>query len=329
MVNAEHPVRIVIVECDHDSFVPERTLAAERGIELEIALVDPRDLDGIAEHARGADGILMQYAQLTADVLDRLGGVRAIGRYGVGVDTIDIAAATARGIAVCNVPDYGSEAVSDHAIALALSAARGVTRLDRSVRTGSSSIEAVKPLHELGGRTFGVLGAGRIGRATARKARGIGFRTVGYDPLADPGTVLDGIAMATLEEVLAASDILSLHLPLTAGTHHLIGAAQLAGMRRHAILVNTSRGGVVDTDALVAALGDGTIGGAALDVFETEPLGSAHPLVALENVALTPHVAWYTEESYERLKSRTLANVIDVCSGRRPRTILNPEVLAS
>lgn len=318
-------MRIVIVECDHDSFRPEEELARERGIDLRIALSD--GVDELVEHARGADGILMQYATLTPEVLDRLEGVRAIGRYGVGVDTIDVDAATARGIAICNVPDYGSEAVSDHAIALTLAAARGIARLDRSVRAGSFEIEAVKPLHEISGRTFGVLGAGRIGRATARKARGLGFRTIGYDPLLDDGAEVDGIHIASLATVLAESDVLSLHLPLTDSTRHIVDAEALARIKPGALLVNTSRGGIVDTLALVAALRSGRLGGAALDVFEVEPLSPGDPLLALESVTLTPHSAWYTEESYRRLKRSTLENVIDVCAGVRPRVILNPEVL--
>lgn len=318
-------MRIVIVESDHDSFGPEEELARERGVDLGIAL--SRSVDELVEHARGADGILMQYAELTPAVLDRLEGVRAIGRYGVGVDTIDVEAATARGIAVCNVPDYGSEAVSDHAIALALSAARGIARLDRSVRAGSFRIEEVKPLHELAGRTFGVLGAGRIGRATARKARGLGFRTIGYDPLMAEGAEVDGIRIGSLEHVLAESDILSLHLPLNDRTRHLVDAAALARMKPTALLVNTSRGGTVDTAALVEAIRAGGLAGAALDVFETEPLSPADPLLTVDAVTLTPHAAWYTEESYRRLKRSTLENVIDVCSGIRPRVILNPEVL--
>lgn len=318
-------MRIVIVESDHDSFAPEQELARERGVELEIALSD--DLDGLIENARGADGILMQYARLTPDALDRLAGVRAIGRYGVGVDTIDVAAATARGIAVCNVPDYGSEAVSDHAIALALSAVRGIARLDRSVRAGAFGLEDVKPLYEISGRTFGVLGAGRIGRATARKARGLGFSTIGADPVLGPGAEVDGIRMVDLDTLLDESDVLSLHLPLNDSTRHLIDAAALRRMRHGAILVNTSRGGTVDTAAVVDALRDGRLAGAALDVFETEPLAPDDPLLGLESVTLTPHAAWYTEESYRRLKRSTLENVIDVCSGVRPRVILNPEVL--
>jgi D-3-phosphoglycerate dehydrogenase len=320
-------MRIVIVESDHDGFEPEKELARERGIDLEIAL--SAAIEELVENARGADGILMQYAELTPDVLDRLEGVRAIGRYGVGVDTIDVEAATARGIAVCNVPDYGSEAVSDHAIALALAGARGIARLDRGLRAGVFGIEGAKPLYELSGRSFGVLGAGRIGRATARKARGVGFRTIGYDPLLEPGTEVDGIRMTTLDAVLAESDILSLHLPLTTATRHLIDAEALARMKPGALLVNTSRGGTVDTAALVEALTAGRLGGAALDVFESEPLPPDNPLLALESVTLTPHAAWYTEESYQRLKRGTLENVIDVCAGARPRVILNPAVLDS
>ena len=321
-------MRIVLVECDHDSFVPERELAAESGIDFEIRLSS--GIDELVEHAQGADGILMQYAQLTGEVLDQIPGLKAVGRYGVGVDTVDIDAASARGIAVCNVPDYGSESVSDHAIALALSVARGVTRLDRSVRRGSADIEFAKPMHEISsGRVFGIIGAGLIGRAAARKARGLGFRTIGYDVMAVAGTTVDGVEMLGFDEVLRTADVVSLHVPLGPDTLHLIDGEALAGVKPGTILVNTSRGGVVDTDAVVDALTSGRLGGAGLDVFETEPLPLGHPLLDIDSAVLTPHVAWYTEESYARLKRRTLENVIEVCEGRTPRNILNPSVLGS
>ena len=165
-------MKIVITECDHDSFVPEHEVTDPAGAEL--VLTQSRTAAELVANAAGAEGILVQYAQITADVMDALPDLRAIGRYGVGVDSVDVAAATARGIAVCNVPDYGTESVSDHAIALALAAARGIPRLDRGVRTGSFDLVAVRPLFQTRGRVFGVVGMGLIGTATARKAAGLG-----------------------------------------------------------------------------------------------------------------------------------------------------------
>ncbi|CAA9237442.1 MAG: D-3-phosphoglycerate dehydrogenase [uncultured Arthrobacter sp.] len=320
-------LKIVITDCDHDSIAIEEDLARSRGAGLTLATC--RTEDDVIAAAAGADGILVQYAPITARVLDALPALRAIGRYGVGVDTVDVDAATARGVAVCNVPDYGTEDVSDHAIALALTLARGVTQLDRRMRAGEHSLAPVRPLHRTATRVFGIVGLGLIGSATARKARGIGYTVIGYEPRLTPGSVTpDGVEVVTFEELLARADVVSLHVPLNAGTHHLIDAGTLAAMKPGAVLVNTCRGGVVDTAAVVAALESGQLAGAGLDVFEQEPLPEGHPLLGLGNAVLTPHAAWYSEESYGELKSRTLENVLDVCSGTVPRNILNPKVLS-
>ena len=320
-------VKIVITDCDHDSTAIEEELARSHGAELKLASC--RTEDDVIEAAAGATGILVQYAPITARVLDALPGLKAIGRYGVGVDTVDVEAATVRGVAVCNVPDYGTEDVSDHALALAMTLARGVTQLDRRMRAGEYSLAPVQPLHRTATRVFGIVGLGLIGSATARKARGVGYTVIGYEPRLTPGSVTaDGVEITSFEDLLARADVVSLHVPLTAQTHHLINAGTLQAMKPGAVLVNTCRGGVVDTDAVVAALESGHLSGAGLDVFEQEPLPEEHPLLGLDNAVLTPHAAWYSEESYGELKSRTLQNVLDVCFGTAPRNILNPEVLS-
>ncbi len=319
-------VRIVITECDHDSFAAEHDLTDPAGAEL--VLTQSRSALELVANAQGADAILVQYAPITAEVMDALPRLRVIGRYGVGVDSVDIEAATARGIAVCNVPDYGTESVSDHAIGLTMACARGIPRLDRGIRAGSFDLAAVRPLYKTRDRIFGVIGLGLIGTATARKAAGLGYQVIGYDIAAEPGaTTFHGFESVGLGELLERSQVVSLHTPLTNITRAMIGADQLALMRQDAILVNTSRGGVIDTDALVEALLTGSIRGAAIDVHESEPLPAGHPLTTFDSVVLTPHLAWYTEESYDELKRRTVANVLAVCAGRPPRNIVNPEVL--
>lgn len=321
-------MRITVTECDHDSFAAELAVAEAAGAELVITQsAGPAEL---VANCAGADGILVQYASITAEVMDALPSLRAIGRYGVGVDSVDLAAATARGIAVCNVPDYGTESVSDHAIGLTLAVARGIPKLDRGVRAGRFDLAGVRPLYQTAGRVFGVIGMGLIGAATARKAAGLGYRVIGHDVRADPGEpTFHGFSSAGLDELLEKSQVISLHVPLTESTRHMIGAEQLARMRSDAVVVNTSRGGVIDTAALVQALRDGTIAGAGIDVHETEPLPVEHPLTGLDNVVLTPHLAWYSEESYGELKHRTIENVVEVCAGRAPRNIVNPEVLGA
>ncbi|MGP5413759.1 C-terminal binding protein [Brachybacterium paraconglomeratum] len=315
---------VVITECDHDAFDPESAVADERDLELRIEQSTPETLVG---NIQDADGILVQYAQITAEVMDGAPSLRAIGRYGVGVDTVDIDAATARGIAVTNVPDYGTEAVSDHAIGLAVSLARGIPLLDRSLRAGTYDVNLAKPLFGFRDRVFGVLGLGRIGTATARKAAGLGYKVIGYDSGTTPGARKDGIETVSFEDLIEQSQVLSVHVPLTDETRGLIGAKELAAMRDDAVIINTARGGIIDTDALVEALRDGDILGAGIDCHDQEPLPATHPIAALDNVVLTPHAAWYTEQSYAELKRRTLEGVADVLAGRRPRNLVNPEVL--
>ena len=318
-------MHIVITDCDHDTLEPERAITTRHGRTL--ALAKALTEDEVIVAGQGAAGLLVQYAQITAKVLDALPSVRAVGRYGVGFDSVDVEAATARGVAVCTVPDYGTEDVSDHAIALALSLARGVVRLDRGVRLGPAPFASVRPMHRIKGRVFGIVGLGLIGSATARKAIGLGYQVLAHDILLTPGTVVDGVLAVTFEEVLERSDVVSMHVPLDASTVHMMSTAQFARMRSEAILVNTCRGPVVDTSALVEALRTGAIGGAALDVHETEPLPVDSPLTGFDQVVLTPHIAWYSEESYLELKRRTVENVVEVLAGRRPRNIVNPEVL--
>lgn len=318
-------MRIVITECDHDAFDEEVAAAEQAGVELVIT--QSRTPDEVLANAAGADGLVVQYAPMTAAVMDALPSVKVIGRYGVGYDTVDIAAATERGIAVCNVPDYGTEAVSDHAIALALGSAREITRLDRALREGRVEFPGVRPLHLVGGRTFGIVGLGLIGSATARKAAGLGYEVICHDILAGDEPTFRGYPHVSLDELLQRSQVVSIHTPLTALTHHLIGERELRRMRPDATLVNTARGAIVDTLAVADAVRDGVIRSAALDVMETEPLPTAHPLMGVPQITLTPHMAWYSEESYGELKRRAVANVATLLTGGEPTNVVNPEAL--
>lgn len=319
-------MKIVITECDHDAFDEEFAAADAAGVELVVA--QSRSTEELISHARGAEGLVVQYARIDGDVLDALPTVRAVGRYGVGVDTIDLEAATARGVVVCNVPDYGTEAVSDHAIALALSSAREIARLDRDVRGGEFQFAAVRPMYLVGGRVFGVVGLGRIGHATARKARGLGYEVIYHDILG-----LDAAGgeypCVTLPELLERSAVVSIHVPLTDATRHLIGREELALMRPDATLINTARGGVIDTEALVDALRAGEIRSAALDVTEVEPLPRQHELLSFPQVTATPHMAWYSEESYGELKRRTVENVARILTGAEARNVVNTKALSA
>lgn len=318
--------KIIITDCDHSSTAIEQALAAERGIELVIATCKTED--EVIAAAADADAIVVQYAPITDRVLAALPQLKAIGRYGVGVDTLDVEAATARGVAVCNVPDYGTEDVSDHAIAMALALSRGLGQLDRGLRRGEAALAPAQPLHRFATRTFGVVGLGLIGAATARKAGALGFELIGFDPMLETGTITnEGVRVVSLDEVLSQADVVSLHVPLNKATHHLINSDSLRLFKPTAVLVNTCRGGVIDTLALVAALTSGALKAAGLDVLEQEPLDVSSELAGLDNVILTPHAGWYSEESYSELKYRAMENVADVVRGVRPRNIMNPTVL--
>lgn len=314
--------RVVITDCDHGSVEIERRVAEQYGYELVLAAC-ATDGEVIAA-GQDAVAILTQYAPVTDQVFDALPNLVAVGRYGVGVDTIDVDAATSHGVAVCNVPDYGTEDVSDHAIAHAVAQMRGLPRLDSGLRRGVAQLDPVRPLHRFSASTFAVFGLGLIGEATARKARGLGFRVIGTDPrYASGSTSPGGTAVVSQDELLARADLLSLHLPLTPQTRHLLDDHAFARMKRGAKVVNTCRGGVIDTAALVRALDAGLVAGAGLDVFEEEPLPATSPLMAFEQVMLSPHAAWYSEESFIELKRRAMENILDVCEGRAVANMVN------
>ena len=239
---------------------------------------------------------------LDRDHLERLDGCRAVVRYGVGLDNVDVDAAQELGIAVGNVPEYGHEEISNHAIALLLALSRKLPAFDAAVRRGGTGIPAPQSIRRLSHGTLGLVGLGRIGRRVAEKARAFGMSVVAYDPYATPAS---GVELVELDELLARAHILSLHVPLTPETRHMIAARELALLRPGALVINIGRGGLVDEDALVGALRSGHVAGAALDVTEIEPLPLDSPLLEAPNVILTPHVAWVSDVALEDLKRLT------------------------
>jgi D-3-phosphoglycerate dehydrogenase len=310
---------VVITDCDHDNVDPERAVLDGH---VELRVLACRTPQEVAAQAGDAEVLLNQYVPITAEVLDAMPRCRLVVRYGVGVDNVDVEAATERGVWVANVPDYGRDEVADHTLALAMSVLRGVAVLDRSASDGVWGLDAARPLRRLSVLTWGVVGCGAIGAAVARRAAGLGMRVLGYDLPQVPSE--PPIERVPLEELLASSDLVSLHAALTPESHHLIGAEALGRMRPSAFLVNTARGGLVDTAALLAALDAGELAGAALDVLETEPpddLGwrlARHP-----RVVVTPHAAWYSEEAFLTLKAEVAREALRVLEGGRPRSPVN------
>ena len=250
--------------------------------------------------------------------LERLESCSAIVRYGVGLDNVDIDVAQELGIAVGNVPEYGHEEISNHAIALLLGLSRKLFEFDAAVRRGGTGIPAPQSVARLSQRTLGLVGYGRIGRRVAEKARAFGLEVVAYDPYA---STADGVELLGLDELLRRADILSLHVPLTPETRHMIGARELALLEPGSLVINIGRGGLVDEDALVAALHSGHIAGAALDVTEIEPLPLSSPLLDAPNVILTPHVAWVSEVALSDLKRLTAENALRLIGAREPVTV--------
>jgi D-3-phosphoglycerate dehydrogenase len=292
-----------------------------RDLDIERSILEPAGYsvaehqcgtaDEVAEACAGAVGVLNTYAPMPAKVVSGLEGCRAISRYGVGLDTIDLDAAGARGIAVSNVPDYCVEEVALHTIALLLAAHRRVARGDRLVRGGGWGALAAGPVRRLEGQLLGLIGCGRIPRSVATKARGLGLRVAAHDPFVADDAWAEGIERyAELDELAAEADFLSVHAPLTDETRHLVDERLLSRMPAHAVLINTARGPLVDTDALDRALAEGRIGGAALDVLEAEPPLPDLPLLRHDDVIVTAHQAFYSEEALRELQRKAAQNLL-------------------
>ncbi len=286
----------------------------------------PEHADTLAQ----ADALMVTTRPVTADVIARLTSCRIISRVGTGIDSVDIDAATKLGIWVTNVPDYGIDEVSSHAISLLLSWARRIPQLIASTREGKWDYRVVPPIARLNTQTLGVIGFGRIGRAMAAKGRGVGLRVVVFDEFVAPDAVAaTGAEAVTFEQLLEQSDYITLHTPLTDGTRGLIDAAALARMKPTALLINTARGGLVDEDALLQALRREQIGGAAIDVLAIEPPSPDHPLLHEPRCWITPHIAWYSEAASPDMRGRAAEEVVRVLRGERPRSSVNePQVQA-
>lgn len=289
------------------------------------------DAETLGRRLRHAAGVVCQLTDpLSAEVIGAAPGLRVIAQIAVGHDNVDVAAATARGIVVTNTPDVLTESTADLTMALLLATARRLPQAERFLRAGRWQRWAVDLLAgtDVHGRTLGIVGLGRIGRAVARRARGFGMRLLYAAPRPAPEEVAGELQArhVPLDQLLARSDFVTLHVPLTAATRHLIGVDELARMPRHALLINTSRGPVVDEAALCAALEEGVIAGAGLDVFEREPEVTAG-LLRLDNVVLLPHVGSATVATRTRMCTLAAENCVAVLTGGRPPTPVNPQVL--
>jgi D-3-phosphoglycerate dehydrogenase len=304
--------KVVVSDQVFPSVEIERTLLADIGADLVVAT---GDVDEVLEVASDADAILNTYLPWSAVSIGRLSRCRIIARYGIGVDNVDLAAAREAGIVVTNVPDYSVEEVATHGLALILASVRKIVAADRSVRAGQWSVDQFRPIHRLSTLTVGLVGYGRIGRRIAAPLEALGATIIAHDPYLTPGPDLP--PLMTLDELLERADVISLHLPLTDETRGIIGEARLGKVKPGAVLVNTSRGPLVDLSALGDALRAGRLAAAALDVFESEPVDPAR-IADIPNLIATPHMAYYSEEALEESQRKAATQVIKVLTGQEP-----------
>jgi D-3-phosphoglycerate dehydrogenase len=319
----EGPRKPLVLICglDHTNVDQEEAVFGAAGVPFR--QVACRTEEDYLAHCAEADVLLIQYGTVSRRMIEGLPRLRLLVRYGVGVDGIDLEAATDHGVPVVNVPDYGTDEVANHAVALILALARKLPLLDRQTRSGRWSVFEAVPIHRLAGQTVGILGCGRIGSRVARKLGGFDVRLLACDPYLP--AFPPGVEGVPRDRLLAESDYLTLHCPLSPETRHVVDAGALARMKPTAVLVNTARGGLVDTAALVAALQAGRLAGAGLDVAEPEPVDPASPLYRMDNVIVTPHAAWYSEEARTDLKRRVAEEAVRVLRGDRPLHCVNPE----
>jgi D-3-phosphoglycerate dehydrogenase / 2-oxoglutarate reductase len=323
------PFKVALIETSETArAVPAwvRSLLASEDIEFSTCGCETRE--DLETHASGSDLVWLWGSHvLAADRLEALKRCGAILRSGSGTDNVPVDEATKRRIVVINTPGAVAQEVSDHAIALLLSVVRQTAAQDRRMRSGIYEFHRENNRWHMRGSTLGFVGFGRIAELVAEKMRAFGLRMLGHDPWATPAQIQSkGVEPADLPILLSQSDFITIHCPLTADTRHLIGEREIRLMKAHAVLINTSRGSIVDEEALVKALRERRIGGAGLDVFEREPLSPTSPLLKLENVVLTPHIAGYSDLFPDSFWRYSVESVIAIANGYWPRAVVNPGV---
>jgi len=307
---------IAVTDCPFPTLDPAK--AALKRLDPEFRMSKSASAENILAVAKDADAILVTYAKLTRELISQLTKCKAIGRFGLGVDNIDLAAAKEKGIKVNYVPDYCIHEVSDHAMALLLALIRKIPLSNKVVQAGRWEMPVVVPITRITGTVLGLIGFGNIPRLVAGKAQAFGIKVVAYDPYLKPDVFkaanVEGVDLDTL---LKQSDYVSVHAPLLPATRGLLNAEAFAKMKKGAYVVNTARGPLIDEPALIAALDSGQVGGAALDVVTTEPLAKDSPLLGRDNVIITPHTAFYSIEALAELQTKCASDVARVLSGEK------------
>ncbi len=327
MTSVATPVRFKVAVTDF-TFPDFSRYRDELDRVADVIVPDRPGLDAFLAIARDADALLHEHLTLSAAIIDRLDRCRVIAHHGKGVDNIALDAASARGIVVANVLDASLHEVAEHVFALLFAVARRLTTYDHAVRAGRWDVRVGEPVYRLHAKTLALVGFGRIAQLVAVRALAFGMRVIAYarHPDAELARRL-GVAFGDLDTVFAQADVISVHLPLTPQTERIVSAALLRRMKRSAILINVSRGGLIDEAALCEALAGGQLLGAGLDVMADEPPLDGNPLLRLENVVVTPHCAWYSEEGRDDVERRTAREAARVLAGEAPQSWVNPEAL--
>ena len=324
------PYIIAHVDAAPDAPLPdERSVLARSGIEAQLVCKQCQSEEDVIELARDADAILDIHTPITRRIMENLHRCKVMVRYGIGVDSFDIPAATEHSIVLANVPDFCMEEVSNHALLLLLACAKKLTRLNAALKAGDWKARQtiLSPMGTIHGQTLGLVAFGKIPRALVGKARALGLYCLAYDPYVNGETIRRyGAEPARLEELLAQADYVSVHTPLTEGTRRMFGEREFRLMKPTAFFINTSRGKVVDETALIRALREGWIAGAGLDVLEEEPPARDNPLLSMDNVILTPHSASYSDAAFAELRRRVVEEAVRVLKGHWPRSLVNPAV---
>jgi D-3-phosphoglycerate dehydrogenase / 2-oxoglutarate reductase len=317
--------KVYVTDSEFPDYNFEEQIITEAGGEL-IGLQCKTENE-IITHCKDAVGIIDQYAQITRNIMSALPKLKIVSRMGIGVNTIDLDAATQLGIYVGNVPDGSVEEVSNHAFSMLMALMRKLYMFDRDIRHGGWGIAKAMPIYRPTTQKLGLMGFGRIPQRLAEKAAVLGFQTIAYDPFLSGDFIKSkGSRKVTFEELIEESDFISVHTPLTKETKHIVNAEVFKNMKKTAYIINTSRGSVIDETALINALQSEQIAGAGLDVYEIEPIAQNNQLLKLNNVILSSHAAWYSEEALIDIRTKTAQNVADVLQGKQPRYLVNKEL---
>lgn len=312
---------IVLLDVNYPNYEQEEGVLAELNPEFIIVEQGVSETD-LFKHLSTASAVMVREFPISETMINAMEQCKVIVRYGVGVDNIDLRAAKQKGIYVANVPDYGSEEVSDHALSLLLAVSRRIVSRDNDVRQGKWNIGPEEKIHSFVGKTLGVLGYGRIGRRFIEKARVFGFsRVLVYDPFMKGE--IQGAEQCGLDRLCEQADAISLHIPLTKDNYHILNKEKLELLKKNCIVINTSRGGLIDEEILFGLLSNNRIFGAGLDVFEKEAPDVKSPLFNLKNVVVTEHMGWYSEESLQDLQRKAAEEVKRVLTGTPPRSCVN------